>query len=240
MLRSRLRRIRLPILCYHEIGSPPSKYVVAPADFEAQLDWMTGAGFELLTMDDVAAVVAGERAAPVRGVALTFDDGRAGVRDFAAPALARRGLPATLYLVTQWLGGIGIPETERYSGFVGWSDLPALRAAGIVLGSHTLSHPNLKRIGAADAEREIRDSRARLEERLGCATLHFSYPYGRRTRAIERMVRAAGYRTAVVTGQRCNGRFAHAHRLFRLRIDGRDGAQGVQRSLEECRGAPAP
>ena len=231
VLQCRLRRIRLPILCYHEIGTPPSKYVVAPADFEAQLDWMIGAGFELLSMDDVAAVYAGERAAPVRGVALTFDDGRAGVRDFAAPALARRGLPATLYLVPQWLGGAPVPESERYSGFVSWSDLPALRRAGFTLGSHTVSHPNLKRVDGASAEREIRDSRSRLEAELGCAVLHFSYPYGRRTRAIERIVRAAGYRTAVATGQRTNGRFARLHRLFRLRVDGRDGATGVQRTL---------
>ncbi len=116
-------------------------------------------------------------------------------------------------------------------GFASWSDLPALRDAGLTLGSHTLSHPNLKRMAGAGAEREIRDSRVRIEQEIGCSVDHFSYPYGRRTRAIERLVRAAGYRTAVVTGQRCNARFASLHRLFRLRVDGRDGAEGVQRAL---------
>lgn len=230
-MRGRLRRIRLPILYYHEIGAPRSKHVVDPDDFEAQLDWLASAGFDVLSMDDVVAVYSGVRPAPVRGVVLTFDDGRAGVRDFAAPALARRHLPATLYLVTQWLGGVAIPESERYSGFASWSDLPALRDAGLTLGSHTLSHPNLKRMAGAGAEREIRDSRVRIEQEIGCSVDHFSYPYGRRTRAIERLVRAAGYRTAVVTGQRCNARFASLHRLFRLRVDGRDGAEGVQRAL---------
>lgn len=230
-MHARLQRIRLPILCYHEIGLPRSKYVVAPVDFEAQLDWIVAAGFEVLTMDDVAAIYAGARAVPARGIALTFDDGRAGVRDHAAPALARRGLPATLYVVTQWLGGGAIPESERYSDFVRESDLPGLQQAGLVLGSHTVSHANLKRIDGSRVQHEICDSRRRLEDALGCSVHHFSYPYGRRTRSIERVVRAAGYRTAVVTGQRWNGRFARLHRLFRSLVDGRDGEAAAQRSL---------
>jgi peptidoglycan/xylan/chitin deacetylase (PgdA/CDA1 family) len=234
VIRGRLRRIRLPILYYHEIGTVRSKHAVHHADFEAQLDWLIGAGFEALTMDDVVAVYAGARPVPQRGVVLSFDDGRAGVRDFAAPALARRGLPAMLYLVTDWLGDGQIPESERYSDFVGWSDLPVLQQAGLRIGSHTVSHPNLKRIAPGEVERELRTSRLRLEEELGGAVEHFSYPYGRRTRSVEKAVRAAGYRTAVVTGERCNGRLARLHRLYRLRVDGREGREGVQRSLEDC------
>ena len=237
-MRGRLRRIRLPILYYHEIGLARSKYVVHPAEFEAQLDWLLASGFEALSMDAVVAVYAGTRPAPARGVVLSFDDGRKGVRDFAAPALARRRLPAILYLVTDWLDGAPVLESERYSGLVGWADLEALRQAGFTLGSHTVSHQNLKRIGAAEVEREVRHSRLRLEQKLGCAVEHFSYPYGRRTRAVEHAVREAGYRTAVVTGERCNGRFARLHRLFRLRVDGREALARFQESLGG--GPPAP
>jgi peptidoglycan/xylan/chitin deacetylase (PgdA/CDA1 family) len=230
-MRRWLQRIRIPILYYHEIGTVPGKHVVHPADFEAQLDWLVEAGFEALSMDELVAIHAGHRPAPARAVLLSFDDGRAGVRDFAAPALARRGLPAILYLVTGWLDGAPIPESERYSQFVGWSDLAALQRAGFSLGSHTVSHRNLKRIPPPEVEREVRDSRLRLEEKLGCAVEHFSFPYGRRTRAVERAVRAAGYRTAVVTGERSNGRFARLHRLFRLRVDGRESLAAFQARL---------
>jgi peptidoglycan/xylan/chitin deacetylase (PgdA/CDA1 family) len=135
-------------------------------------------------------------------------------------------------------GGARIPESERYSELVDWSDLEALRQAGFTLGSHTVSHQNLKRIGAAEMESEVRDSRRRLEQRLGFAVEHFSYPYGRRTRAAQRAVRAAGYRTAVVTGQRCNGRFARLHRLFRLRVDGREALASLEKGLGGCSSAP--
>jgi peptidoglycan/xylan/chitin deacetylase (PgdA/CDA1 family) len=185
-MRHWLQPIRLPILYYHEIGTSAAKHVVHPADFEAQLDWLLEERFEALRMDDLVAIYAGRRLAPARGVLLSFDDGRRGVRDFAAPALARRGLPAILYLVTGWLDGAPIPEAERYSDFLEWSDLETLRRAGLSLGSHTVSHRNLKRIPPAEVEREVRDSRSRLEEKVGCPIEHFSFPYGRRTRATAR------------------------------------------------------
>ena len=142
-----------------------------------------------------------------------------------------RGLPAILYLVTGWLDGSPVPELERYSAFLSWSDLEALRAAGFTFGSHTVSHRNLKRIDPAEVAGEVRDSRLRLEQRLGRAVEHFSFPFGRRTRAVERAVRAAGYRTAVVTGERSNGRFARLHRLYRLRVDGREPLSSFRTSL---------
>lgn len=234
-----LRRIRLTILYYHEIGRSRSRDVVHPGELEAQLDLVIDAGFEVISMDDVVAIHAGARPGPAHGLVLSFDDGRAGVAEFAAPALARRRLPAILYLVTGWLDGAPIPEAERYSDFVGWSDLAALEQAGFGFGSHTVSHRNLKRIDAKEVVREVCDSRQRLEEKLGATVEHFSYPYGRRTRAIERAVRAAGYRTAVVTGERSNGRFSRLHRLFRLRVDGREGLPAFEARLRDASGLPA-
>jgi peptidoglycan/xylan/chitin deacetylase (PgdA/CDA1 family) len=230
-MRAWLQPIRIPILYYHEIGRTPSKHVVSPEQFEAQLDWLGAAGFTALSMDDVVAVYEGERPPPVRSVVLSFDDGRAGVRDFAAPALARRGLPAILYLVTGWLDGEPMPDLERYSEFVTWSDLEALQQAGFTLGSHSVSHRNLKRIDPSEVASEVFASRRRLEEKLGRPVLHFSFPYGRRTRAVTRVVRAAGYRTAVVTGDRHNGRFARLHRLYRVRADGRHSLETFQDRL---------
>ncbi len=173
-------------------------------------------------MDDLVELYAGRRPAPERGVVLTFDDGRAGVRDHAAPALARRKLPAMLYVVTSWLDGGPVPDIERYSEFLAWPDLAPLRQAGLSIGSHTVTHGNLKRIAPEAAAREAIDSRKQLEDALGAPVLDFSFPYGRRSRAADKAVRDAGYRTAVVTGQRWNGRFARLHRLIRLRVDGRE------------------
>lgn len=224
-------RPRVPILYYHEIGTATQKHVVHPRAFAEQIDWLLEAGFSPLSLDALVEVYAGRRPAPARPVLLSFDDGRGGVLEHAAPELARRSVPAALYLVTDWLDGGAVPEGERYSDFVSWKDLPALRRAGFTLGSHGLRHHNLKRIPPAEAAREIADSKRRLEDALGTPVVHWSYPYGRRTRALARMVRRSGYRTAVVTGEAVNGPFAHLLHLRRLRVDGREPLSSLREKL---------
>lgn len=231
-LAARLRtRLRIPILYYHEIGPERGKHVVHPGDFAAQMDWLAAEGFDVLAMDDLVDVYAGRRAAPARPVLVTFDDGRSGVLEHALPALARHRFPSTLYAVTDWLGGATVPEVERYSRFVGWSDLPTLQAGGMTIGSHTRSHRTLKKLAPADVEREIVDSKRRLEDALGAPVHHFSYPKGRSTPHARRVARDAGYRTAVATGERWNGRFARLHELGRLRVDGREPLRSLAERL---------
>ncbi len=227
----RLRALRLPILYYHEIGPDRSKHIVGPEDFAAQLDWLRSEGHEFLSLDDVLEIYAGRRDAPARPVALTFDDGRTGALRHAAPVLARTGTPATFYVVTDWLDGHAIPDGERYSEFIRWSDLPELRAAGIRIGSHSVSHRTLKRLPPEEVEAELRDSRRQLEDKLGEPIVHFSFPRGRTRRAVERRVRRAGYRSAVTTGQSWNGPFARMFHLQRLRVDGRESLEDFARLL---------
>jgi peptidoglycan/xylan/chitin deacetylase (PgdA/CDA1 family) len=224
-------RIRLPILYYHEIGPERSKHVVHPDDFEAQMCWLRDTGHQFLGLDDVVELYAGRRPVPERPVVVTFDDGRAGVLRHAAPVLAREGLRAMLYVVTDWLDGQRIPDHEHYSEFLGWGDLAAVQQAGIEIGSHTGSHRNLKRLPPQEVEHEIRESRRILEDRLGCPVRHFSFPKGRATRLAERCSRQTDYHTAVATGQRWNRRRAHLHHLHRLRVDGLESLDDFERTL---------
>jgi peptidoglycan/xylan/chitin deacetylase (PgdA/CDA1 family) len=235
-IRSLVRRfgrrgVAVPILYYHEVGTARTKHVVHHEDFAAHVMWLRDSGFEVLALDDLVAIYAGKRALPSRPVVLTFDDGRAGVLRNAAPVLHLNGLPATAYVVTDWADGGVIPGHERYSDFLGWREIEELRSANFQIGSHTVTHRNLKRVSAKDLTEEVRVSRQRLEDRLGEPIEHFSFPKGRAPRRAVSEVRRAGYRTAVVTGQRWNGRLARLHRLGRLRVDGREGPAAVQRLL---------
>ena len=136
----RLRALRLPILYYHDIGPKQHKHIVHPDAFAAQLDWLRETEHQFLTLDDVLDIYTGCSDAPRRPVALTFDDGRSGVLHYAAPYLADAGLPSTHYVVTDWLDGHNIPENERFSEFIGWSELAELRASGMGIGSHAVTH----------------------------------------------------------------------------------------------------
>lgn len=81
--------------------------------------------------------------------------------------------------------------------------LRGLLSHGHIVGSHTMTHPNMAHISESDATFELRESKKRLEVTLSLPIRHFSYPcpalsphWNSRTVALSR---AAGYETAVTT-----------------------------------------
>lgn len=59
-----------------------------------------------------------------------------------------------------------------------WDQVRAMAAVGIECGAHTVNHPILSRLNLEDAQREIADSKARIEAVLGRPVRHFAYPNG--------------------------------------------------------------
>ncbi|PTD96768.1 polysaccharide deacetylase family protein [Pseudothauera lacus] len=98
------------------------------------------------------------------------------------------------------------------------SQLRALRAGGMLIGGHTLTHPILAASTDTEAEREIGDGKARLEALLGEPVRLFAYPNGKPGADYERrhvdMVRALGFDAAVST---CWGVNDGATDIFQLR-----------------------
>lgn len=98
---------RPAILLYHRVARPaldPWRLAIAPEDFAAQMDWLV-ARRTLMPLDAfVSALFAGTL--PANAAAITFDDGYADNLHAAAPILAARGLPATLFVAS---GSVGAP-----------------------------------------------------------------------------------------------------------------------------------
>jgi peptidoglycan/xylan/chitin deacetylase (PgdA/CDA1 family) len=117
------------------------------------------------------------------GVALTFDDAFRNVREHALPELARHGFPATVFVVTGHTGGWNDWDQKGYGGIprlplMDWTELRELAAAGIELGGHGVSHPDLTAIPPEDAREQMRVCRAEIEQRTGRRVRWFAYPYG--------------------------------------------------------------
>jgi len=155
-----------------------------PARFESLLQLLCKRKYVFVTVSGLMDAVDRRR-----HIALTFDDGFADNYQHAFPLLKKYGVKATIYLATD------IPEIEKLSP----AQIAEMAASGLVeFGAHTLHHVNLTRLSDAEAEREIRDSRARVGELAGSCR-SFAYPFGRFNADHERMVAAAGYDSAVST-----------------------------------------
>ena len=175
---------RVMVLCYHSISAAP--YASAsPEVFEQHLRWLTGR-CRIVRFGDLwntsRSVDAGGREAIV---ALTFDDGYADNFEHAFPLLARYAVPATFFVTAGWLEG-DATVAARFARLCGdsrarplsWGQLAEMQRAGMDVGGHTYSHPNLARLTRAAVEEELRRSKAVLEDRLGSPVRSLAYPFG--------------------------------------------------------------
>lgn len=114
---------------------------------------------------------------PVQGteapgyIAFTFDDGpRESTTPQILAALAEYDVPATFFVVTRKLAG--------KSGARRRDILDTIIADGHIVGSHTVSHPNLGLVDEKTLVREIDGSLEALSQRLGMAVEIFRPPFG--------------------------------------------------------------
>jgi peptidoglycan/xylan/chitin deacetylase (PgdA/CDA1 family) len=118
--RARLDGSRAVILAYHRVlpseeaerlHVEPSM-MVTPATFRSHLDWLE-ASFLVLSLDELASRLSDGRSLPAGACAITFDDGWRDNYEHALPELARRRLPATVFVVTSRVGSLGAFWPDR-------------------------------------------------------------------------------------------------------------------------------
>jgi peptidoglycan/xylan/chitin deacetylase (PgdA/CDA1 family) len=191
----RLTLGRLPmILMYHgvaDIAEDPHRLCVTPGRFAGQMATLQRLGLRGVS---VGTLLDAMRRGRQRGlVGITFDDGYLSVLEVAIPELRRRGFTASVFIISDRLGG-----TNEWDGGPAWPLLSGhqvteLAAAGMEIGSHGATHTRLADLPARQLEAETSGSRARLGELVGAPLRGFAYPYGSMDAPARQAVRDAGY-----------------------------------------------
>jgi peptidoglycan/xylan/chitin deacetylase (PgdA/CDA1 family) len=226
----------IPVLLYHSVSRHPSSWIapftVDPGTFRRHLDLIAGAGRTALTVSALRAGIAGGQM-PARPVLITFDDGFADTLEVAAPLLAGRGLPATVYLTTGFLGG----RSPGGDAMLSWAGVAELGASGCELGAHSATHPQLDTLPRRLVHHEVAACKARLEEHLGAPVPSFAYPHGYSTPWIRRLVAEVGYQSACAVRNTFSSRADAPFAIARLMITA-GIADGQVRDWLTGRGAP--
>ena len=127
-------------------------------------------------------------------VALTFDDGLVDNLTLLVPLLKSAGIPATVFIVSGWLGE---PHPDApWTRIMGAKELKLLSGDGVEIGGHSLRHAHMPSLAAGDAERDMRDCRVALEGIIDRPIEVFAYPFGDATPETMAACEAAGYRAA--------------------------------------------
>jgi peptidoglycan/xylan/chitin deacetylase (PgdA/CDA1 family) len=120
---------------------------------------------------------------------------------------------------------------------LGWDQVKSLaREPNATIGAHTLSHPMLAKWPVAVARREMVESKAAIEAKLGSPVRHFAYPVGDAASAGARefaLARQAGFATAVTTrpGHLFPSHAGHLHALPRVSVNGLFQSEDAVRAM---------
>ena len=255
------RRPRIPILMYHSIGKgtegrhPYYEMNTSPRVFAQHMKFLRDNGYSSISLGEAANLLASASPSPaalslgrgcpdgsgrVRGlgkpVVITFDDGYLDFYSHAYPILCEHGFTATVFVVTGFL------KTQR-SHFNGkecltLSEVRELHSKGIGIGSHTVTHPELKFLKLDQVDNEITESKKTLEDATGAPVKSFSYPFAfpeadrRFISCLEKILNKCGYQngvsTVIGTAKRGDNRFF----LPRLPVNSWDDLRFFRAKLE--------
>ena len=158
---------------------------------------------------------------------VTFDDGFQSLYDNALPVLLERQIPSTVFVPAgcigcrpSWPDDPGDPNPDE--PVMTESQVRALPAEWVTVGSHSMTHADLRALSDDEIAKELVESKERLESIIDRCVSLFSLPYGGYdTRVAECIVRA-GYQVVFNSSPRPMDRRKDAHMVGRIRVSPSD------------------
>ena len=187
---------KIPIFVYHSVrpyvfgeSQLQDTYDITPELFEKELIYLRDNGYKVISPDEIFVDTTNGKIVTFaeKPVMLTFDDGWSNQYEYAYPLLSKYNMKGVFYIYTQ---PIGAPA------FLTWNQIIEMQQSGMIIGSHSLTHPFLKKVDDDQLRHEIIDSKTTLEEKLGTPIKDFAAPYGYSDDRIVSIIKEAGYRTA--------------------------------------------
>jgi len=163
------------ILMYHSIGEKQNGEV--------------GAGIYYVSIDkfkeQIECISAQVHKCSSVKIELTFDDGLLDNYTNAYPILKGFGMKAYFFILAGMIGK---------KGYMNWQQIEELKNAGMIIGSHGLTHKILTEMSDMELDEELKGSKEVLEDYLGCDIDYFSIPRGFYNSKIIDKAKKAGYK----------------------------------------------
>jgi peptidoglycan/xylan/chitin deacetylase (PgdA/CDA1 family) len=162
---------------------------------------------------------------------ITIDDGFKSVYTMAYPILQKYGLPATLFVYSDFIGG---------SQGLNWQEIRDMVASNLIdIQPHSKSHTNLgfKKPSEDDAiyaqrvEREVQFPLRQIQRQLNRPVHTFAYPYGDTNDVVISQLQQQHYQMGATVEHGGNPFFADPFRLRRTLIYGDQSLEAFIKSL---------
>lgn len=223
--------LRVPILMYHYLSVPPADanairrdLSVTPSQFEEHLASLRQAGYETISLKQLAYALSQQGTLPPKPIIITFDDGYRDQYENAFPLLRKYGDTATFFVFTQ-------PIDENNVDYLSWDMVKEMHRAGMEFGSHSYRHSDLSGRDVDFLVYEILGSKEAIEERIGEPVRFFCYPSGHYDDLTIKVLESANFWGAVTTQWGVEQSFDDRFELKRIRIRGNDTAADLAAKL---------
>lgn len=227
--------MKTTILMYHMITDPLAPVEAGlcrtPDAFRQDMLQIRKSGYQVVPLASVLDCIAGKQDLPDKTIAITFDDGLACIYENALPILQEFGYPSSLFIVSgcvnghnEWGKEFGLPRRRMLTS----GEIRALAESGVNIGAHTINHVWLGKSEKDVATKEIRDSKAALEDIIGQEVSTFAYPFGNWNQMARNAVIEAGYTGACSTMPGRNKKDTDPYLLRRAEIMGSDALWKVR------------
>jgi peptidoglycan/xylan/chitin deacetylase (PgdA/CDA1 family) len=190
------------ILMYHGTPNihPLSKYSIRADRFNAHLRYLKRHDWHTVLFRELQNV----SVLPEKTVVLTFDDGYVDNYEGAFLPLVESKINATWFITTDcigkhshWTGSLS-PQTQMLTV----EQLFQMEKAGMEIGSHTCSHPDLTTLSYQQQLDEMTKSKLILESIIHSKISSFAYPYGKYNADSIVAVKDSDYQMACTTTAR--------------------------------------
>lgn len=189
------RKTSIFILCYHSFLTDSWRWSVNIEEFKKQITYLLDNGYVPVALKDIENFLLGNKKLRHGSFALTIDDGYKDALQIA-DFLAEKNITPTVFVLSDRKRA-NRKELETSRELLTQEDITYLVQHGWMLGSHTATHPDLHALqDDRELAKEIIQAKKDLEREYRCSITYFSYPKGKYTEKIVRLVKKAGYTMA--------------------------------------------
>jgi len=233
------RLLRVPILMYHYVSTPPEGADAIRRDLsvsgdrlDAHLTRLEELGYTPITLHDLTLALQIGHPLPDKPIILTFDDGYRDHYTEAFPVLQAHSAVGTFFVITS-------AADDANPAYLTWDQIKEMHAAGMEIAAHCYTHVDLRERDVDFLVWQVLGSQEAIEARTNEPVRFFCYPSGRYDQQVIDVLHSAHYWAAVTVEMGVEQDSNSPFELRRLRIHGDTDADDLQRLLQAWL-APTP
>jgi len=213
---------KIKVLMYHGVVDPTCPipndretgaefYDLPAGEFAKQMSHLKNNGYRAVKVQD---------AKDEKDLVITFDDGELNNFKTALPLLKEHGFTAYFFII---VGRVG------KHGYMDWKQIRQMHDAGMIIGSHGLSHQILTDLMDTQIEEELDASKRTIELNIDIPVDSISVPRGFCNDALICRAYAAGYTTVFISDRPAD---LHSDCLSRIAVKDNWTVERFDRALK--------